>query len=299
MTDFNEARERMVERQIVRRGIGDSRVLAAMRRVPREAFVPDYLRDLAYEDRPLPIGNEQTISQPAIVATMIEAADLSPSDVVLDVGTGSGYAAAVAAALAAHVHSIERHAQLVATAREIFARLDIRNVTVYLGDGTAGLAEHAPYDAIIAAAGGPHIPDIWRKQLAVGGRIVMPVGRDRHYQRLIKLVRCGEDDYQSCSLGEVSFVPLVGEDAWPAPRAARRSGGNGGDGGGSAGNAGSTGTAGSAGSAGSADSADSKSSTGSKRSGGGSAGVGGAERGGPGPMSAAEAASRHCLLAMA
>jgi len=227
MTDFNEARERMVERQIVRRGICDSRVLAAMRRVPREAFVPDYLRDLAYEDRPLPIGNEQTISQPAIVATMIEAADLSPADVVLDVGTGSGYAAAVAAALAAHVHSIERHAELVATAREILARLEIRNVTVYLGDGTAGLAEHAPYDAIIAAAGGPHIPEIWRKQLAVGGRIVMPVGRDRHYQRLVKLVRCGEDDYQTCSLGEVSFVPLVGADAWPAPGAARRSGGNG------------------------------------------------------------------------
>ncbi|WP_027214645.1 protein-L-isoaspartate(D-aspartate) O-methyltransferase [Burkholderia sp. WSM2232] len=294
MTDFNEARERMVERQIVRRGIGDSRVLAAMRRVPREAFVPDYLRDLAYEDRPLPIGNEQTISQPAIVATMIEAADLSPADVVLDVGTGSGYAAAVAAALAAHVHSIERHEELVAKAREILARLEIRNVTVYLGDGTAGLAEHAPYDAIIAAAGGPHIPEIWRRQLAVGGRIVMPVGRDRHYQRLIKLVRCGEDDYQSSSLGEVSFVPLVGADAWPASGAARRSSGNGGGGGGcSAGSAGSVGSAGDAGSAGNAGNA------GGKGSGGGSAGVGGAERGGPCPMSAAEAASRHCLLALA
>ncbi|WP_025596680.1 protein-L-isoaspartate(D-aspartate) O-methyltransferase [Burkholderia sp. WSM2230] len=279
MTDFNEARERMVERQIVRRGICDSRVLAAMRSVPREAFVPDYLRDLAYEDRPLPIGNEQTISQPAIVATMIEAADLSPHDVVLDVGTGSGYAAAVAAALAAHVHSIERHAELVVMAREILARLDIRNVTVYLGDGTAGLAEHAPYDAIIAAAGGPHIPEVWRKQLAIGGRIVMPVGRDRHYQRLIKLVRCGEDEYQSCSLGEVSFVPLVGADAWPAPDAARRGGGNGGGGGGASGGSGGGGSGDSGGS--------------------GSNGVGGAERGGPRPMSAAEAASRHCLLAVA
>ena len=224
MSDFNEARERMVERQLVRRGICDSRVLDAMRRVPREAFVPDCLRDLAYEDRPLPIGNDQTISQPAIVATMIEAAELAPADVVLDIGTGSGYAAAVAAALSAHVHSIERHADLVAMARDILARLNISNVTVYLGDGTAGLAEHAPYDAIIAAAGGPHIPGIWRKQLAIGGRIVMPVGRERHYQKLVKLVRRSEDDYESCSLGEVSFVPLVGADAWPAPDAAQSDG---------------------------------------------------------------------------
>ncbi|MDR6204851.1 protein-L-isoaspartate(D-aspartate) O-methyltransferase [Paraburkholderia graminis] len=224
MSDFNEARERMVERQLVRRGICDSRVLDAMRRVPREAFVPDCLRDLAYEDRPLPIGNDQTISQPAIVATMIEAAELSSADIVLDVGTGSGYAAAVAAALSAHVHSIERHADLVAMARDILARLNISNVTVYLGDGTAGLAEHAPYDAIIAAAGGPHIPRIWRKQLAIGGRIVMPVGRERHYQKLVKLVRRSEDDYESSSLGEVSFVPLVGADAWPAPDAAQSDG---------------------------------------------------------------------------
>ena len=225
MTGFNEARERMVERQIVRRGICDPRVLAAMRVVPREAFVPDYLRDLAYEDRPLPIGNEQTISQPAIVATMIEAAELAPGDIVLDVGTGSGYAAAVAATIAAHVHSIERHAELVARARDNLARLGISNVTVHPGDGTTGLAEHAPYNAIIAAAGGPHIPAAWRKQLAVGGRIVMPVGRERHYQRLIKLVRCGQDDYRSNSLGEVSFVPLVGADAWPAQDAASENGG--------------------------------------------------------------------------
>ncbi|CAB3729857.1 protein-L-isoaspartate(D-aspartate) O-methyltransferase [Paraburkholderia rhynchosiae] len=227
MTDFNEARERMVERQIVRRGICAPHVLAAMRRVPREEFVPDYLRDLAYEDRPLPIGNEQTISQPAIVATMIEAAELGPADVVLDVGTGSGYAAAVAAVIAAHVHSIERHAPLVDMARDILARLDVSNVTVHLGDGTTGLAEHAPYNAIIAAAGGPHIPEAWRQQLAIGGRIVMPVGRDPHYQRLIKLTRRSEDHYESCSLGDVSFVPLVGVDAWPAPDAEPRNSGSG------------------------------------------------------------------------
>lgn len=235
MTDFNEARERMVEWQIARRGIGDPRVLAAMRRVPREEFVSEDLRELAYEDRPLPIGNEQTISQPAIVAKMIEAAKLCPTDVVLDVGTGSGYAAAVAAAIAAHVYSIERHAALVDMAREILARLSISNVSVHLGDGTTGLAEHAPYNAIIAAAGGPRIPDAWRRQLAIGGRIVMPVGRDRHYQRLIKLVRRGEDEYESSSLGEVSFVPLVGADAWPAPDAEPHDAGGGGGGGGDGG----------------------------------------------------------------
>jgi len=216
MSDFTEARERMVERQIVRRGIRDPRVLAAMRCVPREAFVPADLRNLAYEDRPLPIGNEQTISQPAIVARMIEAAELGPADVVLDVGTGSGYAAAVAAAIVAHVHSIERQAALAQTARAILARLGIVNVSIYFGDGTLGLADHAPYNAIIAAAGGPRVPAAWREQLAAGGRIVMPVGRERHYQRLIKLVRRGPDDYERTVLGDVSFVPLLGADAWPS-----------------------------------------------------------------------------------
>jgi protein-L-isoaspartate(D-aspartate) O-methyltransferase len=216
MTDFKEAREWMVEWQIERRGIGNPRVLAAMRRVPREEFVAADLRQFAYEDTPLPIGNEQTISQPAMVASMIDAAELSPGDRVLDVGTGSGYAAAVAAAIAAHVHSIERHAGLVDTAREILARLEIANVTVHLGDGTLGLAEYAPYDAIIAAAGGPRVPDAWCKQLALGGRIVMPVGRDQHYQRLIKVVRRTETDFERSWLGDVRFVPLVGEDGWPA-----------------------------------------------------------------------------------
>lgn len=227
MTDFNEARERMVEWQIVRRGICDPHVLAAMRRVPREEFVSADLREFAYEDSPLPIGNEQTISQPAIVAAMIEAAELSPGDRVLDVGTGSGYAAAVAAAIADHVHSIERHAGLVDTAREILRRLEIANVTVHLGDGTIGLAEHAPYNAIIAAAGGPHVPDAWRKQLAIGGRIVMPVGRHLHYQRLIKLVRRNEQDFDSSWLGEVRFVPLVGEDGWAAEDGGPRNAGSG------------------------------------------------------------------------
>lgn len=227
MTDFDEARERMVEWQIARRGIGNPRVLAAMRRVRREEFVPADLREFAYDDTPLPIGNEQTISQPAIVAAMIEAAEVSPGDRVLDVGTGSGYAAAVAAAIAEHVYSIERHAGLVDMARETLSRLGISNVSVYPGDGTLGLEEHAPYHAIIAAAGGPRVPQAWRRQLAVGGRIVMPVGRDPHFQRLIKLVRRSEEDYERIWLGEVRFVPLLGEDGWPVHDGEPRSAGSG------------------------------------------------------------------------
>jgi protein-L-isoaspartate(D-aspartate) O-methyltransferase len=216
MIDFNEARERMVVSQIARRGICNPLVLAAMRRVPREEFVAVELREFAYDDTPLPIGHEQTISQPAIVAAMIEAVELRPGERVLDVGTGSGYAAAVCAAIAGHVHSIERHAGLVDTAREILLKLGILNVTVHHGDGTVGLAEYAPYDAIIAAAGGPHVPQAWCEQLAVGGRIVMPVGRHPHCQRLIKVVRHSEVDYERSWLGDVRFVPLVGKDAWPA-----------------------------------------------------------------------------------
>lgn len=227
MTDFKEAREWMVERQIVRRGISNPLVLAAMRRVPREEFVAAELRPFAYDDTPLPIGNGQTISQPAMVASMIDAAELSPGDRVLDVGTGSGYAAAVAAAIAAHVHSIERHAALVDTARAILARLDIANVTVHLGDGTLGLAEYAPYDAIIAAASGPRVPEAWYKQLAIGGRIVMPMGRDQDYQRLLKVVRRTEDDFHKSWLGDVRFVPLVGEDGWPVRDGEPRNAGSG------------------------------------------------------------------------
>lgn len=156
--DFREARERMVVRQIVARGIRDVNVLSAMRRVPREEFVPAQLREFAYDDGALPIAHQQAISQPAIVAQMMEAAELGPSDRVLDVGTGSGYAAAIAAAIVAHVHSVERDPVLADSARETLARLGIFNVTVHLGDGTVGLTDYAPYDAIIAGAGGPRIP---------------------------------------------------------------------------------------------------------------------------------------------
>ncbi|MGF6981094.1 protein-L-isoaspartate(D-aspartate) O-methyltransferase [Paraburkholderia atlantica] len=217
MGDFDEARAWMVERQIVQRGVRDDFVIEAMRRVPREAFVPFDLREFAYDDTPLPIGGEQSISQPYIVAKMLAAAELQPGDRVLDIGTGSGYAAAIAAEIAGRVDSIERDASLAEGARERLQRLGYENVEVHVGDGTAGLAAHAPYNAIIAAAGGPRVPQALRVQLAVGGRLVMPVGSSPSRQRLVKIVRRDEHDYDEHAFADVRFVPLVGDDGWPAP----------------------------------------------------------------------------------
>lgn len=214
MSDFRSARERMVDRQIVRRGVRDTSVLAAMRRVPRDAFVPAHLHEFAYDDTPLPIGRGQSISQPYIVAMMLEAAELQSGDRVLEVGTGSGYGAAVAAEIAAHVDSIERDPTLAGSARERLRHLGYANTHVYLADGTAGLPHHAPYDAIIAAAGGPRVPQALRSQLAHGGRLVIPVGPDPDHQRLVKIVRRAEDDYDEHALGDVRFVPLAGGNGW-------------------------------------------------------------------------------------
>ncbi|MGF6367596.1 protein-L-isoaspartate(D-aspartate) O-methyltransferase [Paraburkholderia sp. RAU6.4a] len=222
MSDFDEARAWMVERQIVQRGVRDDYVIEAMRRVPREAFVPSDLREFAYDDTPLPIGGEQSISQPYIVAKMLAAAELQPGDRVLDIGTGSGYAAAIAAEIAGRVDSIERDASLAEGARERLQRLGYENVEVHVGDGTAGLAAHAPYNAIIAAAGGPRVPRALRMQLAVGGRLVMPVGSSQSRQRLVKIVRRDEHDYDEDAFGDVRFVPLVGDDGWPEPGGAAR-----------------------------------------------------------------------------
>lgn len=222
MSDFTEARERMVERQIRRRGVRDPNVLSAMQRVPRDAFVPTELHEFAYDDTPLPLQGGQSISQPVIVAKMLEAAELHPGDHVLDIGTGSGYGAAIAAEIAARVESIERDPALAETARERLRKLGYANVAVYLGDGTAGLAEHAPYDVIIAAAGGPRVPPGLCSQLAPGGRLVMPVGPEPSRQRLVKIVRRGERDYEEHVFGEVRFVPLVGRDGWPEDAAEPR-----------------------------------------------------------------------------
>lgn len=202
------ARERMVARQLEARGIRDRRVLEAMRRVPRELFVPPALTRAAYEDSPLPIGQDQTISQPYIVALTAEAARLSPGDRVLDVGTGSGYAAAVLAAMGVEVWSVEFVPELAERARAALsaAGAEVRVVT---GDGSVGLPEQAPFDAIVCAAAGTEIPAPWREQLADGGRIVAPLEDASGRQRLVRLTRRGDRE-QRDDLGEVRFVPLRG-----------------------------------------------------------------------------------------
>jgi len=224
MTDFAQQRQRMVERQLAGRGITDDRVLEAMGTIPREAFVAGSMHEFAYEDSPLPIEAGQTISQPYIVARMLQAAELHEGDSVLEIGAGSGYAAAVMGALAACVHAIERHGELAELAQQRFDTLGYRNIHLRVGDGSGGWPEAAPFDAIIAAAGGPGVPDTLRRQLAVGGRLVMPVGQTRYRQRLVKVTRVAEDRFEQEELDEVRFVPLVGsygwseQDASPPPR---------------------------------------------------------------------------------
>jgi protein-L-isoaspartate(D-aspartate) O-methyltransferase len=207
-------RERMVERQIVARGVNDARVLDAMRQVPREGFVASGFEEFAYEDSPLPIAAGQTISQPYMVALMIEAAEVKSGDRVLEIGTGSGYAAAVLSRIAAEVYTVERHGALAQTAKRRFARLDYRNIEVRHGDGTLGWPEAAPFDAIIVTAGGPEIPESLRLQLKIGGRLVIPIGSLTDEQRLVKVVRDGEHAFHEEDLGPVRFVPLIGEHGW-------------------------------------------------------------------------------------
>ena len=214
MDALQARRERMVEWQIERRGIHDPYVLEAMRRVPREAFVAESLRDVAYEDTPLPIEAGQTISQPYIVALMVVAAEVKPGDRVLEIGAGSGYAAAVMAAIASQVYAMERIGQLTELARERFANLGYANIELRTGDGTGGWPEAAPFDAILAAAGGPSVPEVLRRQLAIGGRLVMPVGETQQRQRLVKVVRVADDRFETELLVDVMFVPLIGEHGW-------------------------------------------------------------------------------------
>jgi protein-L-isoaspartate(D-aspartate) O-methyltransferase len=210
MTDFAAAREKMVERQIAARGISDPRLLDAMRLVPREEFVPGHLKEFAFEDAPLPIEAEQTISQPYIVALMIEAAELGGDDRVLEIGGGSGYAAAIMGQVAGEVIAIERHAELVRLATGRMERFGYLNVSILQGDGSKGLPDAGPFDAIIAAASGPEVPDDLLFQLREGGRLVMPVGEPHEIQQLIKITRTGEEDYEREELGAVRFVPLIG-----------------------------------------------------------------------------------------
>jgi protein-L-isoaspartate(D-aspartate) O-methyltransferase len=214
MTDFVAEREAMVEQQMRRRGISEKPILEAFMAVPREAFVSDDQAQLAYGDHPLPIGAGQTISQPYIVALMIQAARIGPGDRVLEVGAGSGYAAAVISRIGAKVIAIERQGDLAEAARERLRRLGYDDVEIVEGDGTKGWRDKAPYDAILAAASGSHVPEALIAQLAPGGRLVMPVGDPGGVQELIKVTKQPDGILKQENLGGVRFVPLIGEEGW-------------------------------------------------------------------------------------
>ena len=199
----------MVERQLQGRGIHDARVLQAFREVPREAFVPPELDDRAYQDSPLPIGEGQTISQPYVVALMVETLAVRPTDRVLEVGAGSGYAAAILSRLAGEVYAIERHPSLAAAAAERLGELGYDNVHVRVGDGTLGWPDRAPFDLILVSAGGREVPAPLVAQLAAGGRLVIPVG-DAWQQELIRILKTPDRRLVTERLGPVVFVPLVG-----------------------------------------------------------------------------------------
>ena len=209
------ARHRMVEEQIAARGVTDPAVLQAMRTVPRDRFVDELQARFAYEDQPLPIGDGQTISQPYIVAVVTDALRLRPGDRVLEIGTGSGYAAAVLSVLAADVYTVERVERLARSATLRLRDLGYINVHVRHGDGSLGWPEHAPFDAIVVAAGGPDVPRTLLRQLAIGGRLVMPVGAAPRWQTLVRITRTGADTYDRDTLEEVAFVRLLGAEGWP------------------------------------------------------------------------------------
>ena len=214
MTDYAAEREAMVERQLRRRGITEPDILDAFRAVRREEFVSLDQAHLAYGDHPLPIEAGQTISQPYIVALMIQAAAIKPGDRVLEVGAGSGYAAAVISRIAQRVIAVERQHELVEVARERMRRLGYGNVEIVEGDGTKGWRDEAPYDAILAAASGSHVPSPLIEQLAPNGRIVMPIGDPGLVQELIKVTKQQDGILRQESLGGVRFVPLIGEEGW-------------------------------------------------------------------------------------
>jgi len=214
VSTFEHLRKQMIDYQLAARGLYDQNVLDAVNAVPREEFVPTDLVEFAYSDSPLPIAASQTISQPYIVALMTAALELKPDDRVLEVGAGSGYAAAVLAEISEEVYTIERHKILADSARTRLQQLGYKNIQVLYGDGSLGWPEHAPFDAIVVAAGGPEVPETLKSQLAIGGRLVIPVGSSLRTQKLLRVRRIGEDEYQQEDLGSVRFVPLIGAAGW-------------------------------------------------------------------------------------
>jgi protein-L-isoaspartate(D-aspartate) O-methyltransferase len=212
VTDYADRRARMVERQLRRREIHDERVLAAMGEVPREAFLPEGLRDKAYADAALPIAKEQTISQPWIVAAICQALELTGSELVLEVGTGSGYSAAVLAQLAAHVVSIERHEPLSRAAAGVLSALGIGNVELVVGDGSLGVPDRAPFDAIACHATAPAAPPALLGQLADGGRLVVPIAADD--ADMLTVLRRRDEQIEQELIGPCRFVPLIGEEGF-------------------------------------------------------------------------------------
>lgn len=207
-------RELMIAEHLLGRGIRDRAVIEAFRRVPRQEFVAPQLAEYAYDDYPLPIDGGQTISQPYIVAFMTEALELAAGDRVLEIGTGSGYAAAILGRIAATVYTVERLALLAESARQRLSRLGYDNILVHLGDGTLGWPEHAPYDAIVVTAAAPQVPPPLLDQLVVGGRLVIPVGASLDLQLLLRVRRLAAKDYQREQLCGVRFVPLIGAEGW-------------------------------------------------------------------------------------
>ncbi len=212
---YGPQRTEMIEKQLRRRGITDATVLAAMAEVPRHEFVPHELRSRAYEDAPLPIGGGQTISQPYIVAAMTAALRLQPEDRVLEIGTGCGYQAAVLSRLAKEVFTIERRAELASAASEKLARLGYSNVHVHCGDGTLGLPEFAPFNAILVAAAAPAVPQPLLGQLAEGGRMILPIGDTEHQE--LRLIEKQGTAFLTSTMEGCRFVPLVGYYGWQEP----------------------------------------------------------------------------------
>lgn len=209
---YERRRMEMVRDQLENRGISDSRVLAAFRKVPRHLFVSEALGDRAYGDFPLPIGDQQTISQPLIVAEMTQALELGPDDRVLEIGTGSGYQAAILAEIVFRVYTVERRHSLLMRSRRLFDRLHYHNIVTRYSDGTLGWQAESPFDAVIVTAGAPQVPEALVRQLAVGGRMVLPVG-SQYSQELLKITR-DTDGLRTTTLGGCRFVKLVGEQGW-------------------------------------------------------------------------------------